>query len=526
MNGRIVAEVMQAAEAIATETRGWLTTAIHERWIPTIVGVRPGNSSLEAVAYRSPVLSKLIADYGDPVLTSSESALSRISRRAFSSNPLPGSFPLDAAGDRSGVTDVVRKLAVAEAHALIPINCQALKDTHSLVQLKANRQIHALVREASFLRDIQDLPLFAESMKSWSARWEETERMSGRVTSRVEFDARSETTESVDRYLSALADPASLTLKSRAVLSHTKAGDVVFDMGAGGGDLAMAVAHNRPGANVFALDLSPGVIDSLVRRRAERSPVLGGSSFKVLEANAINPPLPPSSVDVINSASNLHEIVSYGSLQFGTFNRAAADAAVGKWLTALRADGRLVLNDFLRPDDGPAWTIAFKSPEVRAYFDLFVKGQPGYGTSEQGIFPAVKFQGRQLQFTENADATVTMPPADAWEFLAHSRWDMSNLSSHLSDANEQFMNFTSADYQDLVTRNVPPGYAIKVLESSSNSPQHYVDHINSVATIYRAGSDGRMQRLREFPDMKKVLVVQKVRDSKETADLESIWQSR
>lgn len=76
----------------------------------------------------------------------------------------------------------------------------------------------------------------------------------------------------------------------------------LLDIGAGTGSLALAAAERWPGAHIFGLDASAGMLSVARHRAAARWPGEGPPHLKWLTADAASVPLADASVDVVISS--------------------------------------------------------------------------------------------------------------------------------------------------------------------------------------------------------------------------------
>lgn len=141
----------------------------------------------------------------------------------------------------------------------------------------------------------------------------------------AEWDAR------VDSWSAVCAGPAFRRFRDRVLAeSGPRAHEEVVDIGCGTGLLALEFA--RRARKVWALDLSPGMVEAIGRNAADR----GLGNIVALQADARSLPLPDESVDIAASCYTLHHVGDDGKVM-----------ALEEAWRVLRPGGRLVVIDMM-----------------------------------------------------------------------------------------------------------------------------------------------------------------------------------
>jgi arsenite methyltransferase len=141
---------------------------------------------------------------------------------------------------------------------------------------------------------------------------------------------------------------ASLGCGNPTALAQLKAGEVVLDLGSGGGiDVLLSAKRVSPGGKAYGLDITDEML-SLARANQQKS---GVSNVEFLKGEIENIPLPENSVDVVisNCVINLS---------------ADKDRVLAETFRVLRPGGRFAVSDVVVKGDVPA--------EIRKNMELWV----------------------------------------------------------------------------------------------------------------------------------------------------------
>ena len=243
-----------------------------------------------------------------------------------------------------------------------------------------------------------------------------------------------------DRMASSIGDKARM-------LPHL-VGDVVLDVGSGGGELALAAAAT--GRQVWALDLADDAIDRL-QKLPELAGVVQGRADEVVTL------LPDVQFDSILCSAVMHEVYSY-SASTGETHFAALDHTMTSLVSKLTPGGRLIIRDGVMPPrpQEPS-TLRVPDPAVVEQY-LAITPHPELQLSWDGEV----FHGTRHAVAE-AMLTIT--------------WGVENFHR---EAWERFQLFTRAGYGQYGER-----FGLRLLDSSVVTQRGYKEALSAFqATTY------------------------------------------
>jgi arsenite methyltransferase len=206
---------------------------------------------------------------------------------------------------------------------------------------------------------------------------------------------------------------ASLGCGNPTALAQLKPGDVVLDLGSGGGiDVLLSAKRVSPGGKAYGLDMTDEMLN-LARANQQKSDV---DNVEFLKGEIENIPLPENSVDVVisNCVINLS---------------ADKDRVLEETFRVLRPGGRFAVSDVVVKGDVPA--------EIRKNMELWVGCVAGAlqdseyvskltaaGFEQVSIEPTRVYKledARQFLFAQGVDADSIAPEVEGRFFSAFIR---------------------------------------------------------------------------------------------------------
>ncbi|HWB87002.1 MAG TPA: arsenite methyltransferase [Bryobacteraceae bacterium] len=196
---------------------------------------------------------------------------------------------------------------------------------------------------------------------------------------------------------------ASLGCGNPTALANIRPGEVVLDLGSGGGiDVLLAARRVGPQGKAYGLDMTDEMLALADRNRIQS----GLSNVEFLKGEIEHIPLPDNSVDLIisNCVINLS---------------ADKDAVLREAFRVLKPGGRLAISDVVTTGDVP--------PEIRRNVELWIGCVAGAMSEEEYL--------DKLQRSGFIEATIeptrVYRAADAREFLAGKGVDFDSIASRI-----------------------------------------------------------------------------------------------
>ncbi|MFE8095690.1 class I SAM-dependent methyltransferase [Bacillus toyonensis] len=215
----------------------------------------------------------------------------------------------------------------------------------------------------------------------------------------------------------------------RIILDYIK-GDTIVDVGPGGGVMLDMIEEETEGKDIYGIDISQNVIDSLKQKKQNES-----RSWDVIKGDALNfaDTFKKESVDTIVYSSIFHELFSYIEYDGKKFNKEVIKKGLQSAYEALKPGGRIIIRDGIMTEDKDLMRVVrFKDENGLKFLEEYAR----------------EFKGREIQYDVLSDNAVKMPINDAMEFLYTYTW---GEDSFAHEVQEQFGIFTPNEYKEFVT---------------------------------------------------------------------------
>lgn len=267
----------------------------------------------------------------------------------------------------------------------------------------------------------------------------------------------------------------------KKIISNYAVGEVMVDVGAGGGVMLDLLSEHHPHTTVIGIDLAENVIESLNRRKFREH-----KSWQVQQADALKlkETFEPNSVDTIVFSSILHELYSYVPYQGKKFNSEVIIQALKSAFEVLRPGGRMIIRDGIMTEPKEEWRVlTFKDSKGMDFFKRYV----------------TDFKGRTIDYQQVDEYTVKLPVNDLMEFCYTYTW---GEEAYPHEVQEQFGYFTPSEYKKVITETF--GEQVTLIEFRHYLQEGYEEYL--LPKIKVMNEDGEEVRL---PDSTCFIVIEK-----------------
>lgn len=266
----------------------------------------------------------------------------------------------------------------------------------------------------------------------------------------------------------------------KIILQYIK-GNKVVDIGPGGGALMDLIEASYPDKEIFGVDISQNVLDTLRKKKN-----VEGKKWDVLYGDALNLKeyIPVNSIDTIIFCSILHELFSYIPFKGKKFKHETLREALKSAFEVLKPGGRIIIRDGIMTEpENEKRIIKFLSEEGMYWLKRFKED----------------FKGREIHYTVTGQNEVCMPVNDAMEFLYTYTW---GEKSYVHEIQEQFGYFTPSQYQEFIKDVL--GSKAKIIEC-----QHFLQEGYTIALSQKIAFFDENRNDIRLPDSTCLIVIEK-----------------
>lgn len=267
----------------------------------------------------------------------------------------------------------------------------------------------------------------------------------------------------------------------KKIIADYAIGDLMVDIGAGGGVMLDVLSENHPNARVIGIDISTNVVEDLNKRKMREQ-----KRWEVKQADALDlcSYFKKESVDTIVFSSILHEMYSYIPYKGKQFNIEVIQEALRSSFEILKPGGRIIIRDGIMTEPRDQIRILeFHDPKGMAFFLRY----------------AHDFKGREIKYVKLSENKVKLPVNDAMEFLYTYTW---GEESYPHEVQEQFGYATPSEYHSII--KLALGKEAEIVTLQHYLQDGYEEHILPKVRIL----DQDHEKVR-LPDSTCFIVIQK-----------------
>ena len=269
-------------------------------------------------------------------------------------------------------------------------------------------------------------------------------------------------------------------IKHKAKILEYIVGNNILDVGPGGGALLNLIEDRDPLLNVYGIDISANVIETLNQKKLKEK-----RSWNLIKGDALNLGhyFEKGKLDTIIYSSILHELYSYIVFEGEKFNRNTVIKALKEAYNILSPNGRIIIRDGIKTEPEDQYRIIeFKNKEDLDILDRYCKD----------------FKGRKISYEKVSSNKVKLLVNDAMEFLYTYTW---GEDSYPLEVQEQFGYLTPTEYKQLIKDNLPNS---KIIECESFLQDGYERNLLNKISIY----DDKMNQVK-LPNSTCIIVIEK-----------------
>lgn len=270
------------------------------------------------------------------------------------------------------------------------------------------------------------------------------------------------------------------SLKGKAIILDYVVGNRILDVGPGGGALLDLLEKTYPNTEIYGLDLSQNVIDSLTKKKKKEN-----HTWNIIKGDAlqISKYFKEKSIDTIIYSSIIHELYSYIKYDGKLFNKETIKQSLKEAYKILPKGGRIIIRDGIMSEPKSDYRlIEFKNIKDIEILNRYCND----------------FKGRKITYDRINENTVKMKINDAMEFLFTYTW---GEESYPLEVKEQFGYFTINEYVNFLKENLEN---CNIVESKSFLQKGYENNLLKKITIYDENKN-----IVKLPDSTSIIVVEK-----------------
>lgn len=281
-----------------------------------------------------------------------------------------------------------------------------------------------------------------------------------------------------DKYLSTMNDVSASTKDS--IIAYA-VGDLLVDVGSGGGILLDKLEAEYPDKQVLGTDISTNVIEALNQKKNRE-----GHNWQVQVHNFVDGTLETQAGSIIFS-SILHEIFSYNEGPNGQFDIASVKSALKNAYDSLIPGGRIIIRDGVKTASKEIRKIKFFDAKGLDFFKNYMRDFKGLKDIPEE---------QRVTLIDEDNLTVAGDINFIREFLYTYTW---GTESYAHEVQEQFGYFTLEEYKAFFKElGAKVVYANELLEAG------YPDNLGKYLSLMDA-NDNEV----EYPESNCIIVVEK-----------------
>ena len=270
------------------------------------------------------------------------------------------------------------------------------------------------------------------------------------------------------------------SLHYKAKILDYMVGKNILDVGPGGGALMDLIEERDPSLNVYGIDISANVIDTLSKKKLKEK-----KAWNLVKGDALNLQdyFEKGSLDTIIYSSIIHELYSYIPYEGKKFNINTVIKALKSAYDILSVNGRIIIRDGIKTEPENQYRIIeFRNIEDLKILDRYCND----------------FKGRKITYEKIDNNKVKMLVNDAMEFLYTYTW---GEDSYPLEIQEQFGYLTPSEYKKLILDNLPHS---KIIICEAYLQEGYEEHLLNKISIY----DEKMNTVK-LPNSTCITVIEK-----------------